>query len=288
MTKRLFLLLLAAGCTPNFQSQDQVVDLRILAVTAEPPEAQFDLDGGSVDPVQLTVLAVDPAHPDSVATLTAQLCEPTNSRLCDQGLSIAQGTLTRDGGDLFSTTLAIPQLVLDQAVAANDLGAFDGTRVQYSFSVSDGDPAGPQTGDKIIIYSPRGGTPNQNPRMTGLLLSRDGGNFATVADGQAITMDAGDEIGVRPVLADGARETYTTTDLLGNQVTLTEDPAYSFYTTPGAQFDPTTANEAVDGGAPPEGLTRFQAFSGSGKFWVVVRDGRGGETWLTIPWSVPP
>jgi hypothetical protein len=285
MTKRLLLLLAAAACTPNFQSQDQVVDLRILAVSAEPPEAQFDADGGSADPVKLTVLAVDPARPGSLATLSAQLCEPTDSRLCDQGLSVDQGTLTRDGGDLFSSVLVVPQPVLAQAVAANDLGAFDGIRVQYSFSVSDGDPAGPQQGDKIIIYSPRGGAPNRNPRLSGLLLSRAGVPFATVQDGDSLALAAGEEIGVRPVLADGARETYTTTDLRGNPVTLTEDPAYSFYTTPGAQFDPATATEAVDGSAPPEGLTRFQPSLGSGTLWVVVRDGRGGETWLTIAWT---
>jgi len=285
--KRLLLLLAAAACTPNFQSQDQVVDLRILAVSAEPPEAQFDTGGGSVDPVSLTILAVDPTRPGSIATLSAQLCGPTDSRLCDQGFSADGGTLTRDGGDLFSTILAVPQPVLAQAVAANDLGAFNGIRVQYSFSVADGAPARPQTGDKIIIYSPRGGSPNQNPRLDGLELSRAGVVFQTIRDGQSLTLDAGEEIGVRPLLPDGGREQYTTTDLRGNPVTLTEDPAYSFYTTAGAQFDPATANEAADGGAPPEGLTRFQAFSDAGTFWVVVRDGRGGETWLTIPWNVP-
>jgi hypothetical protein len=285
MAKRLLVLLAAAACTPNFQSQDQVVDLRILAVSAEPPEAQFDADGGAADPVKLTVLAVDPARPNAIATLEAQLCQPTDSRLCDQGLSVPQAPLTRDGGTSFSTALAVPQPVLAQAAAANDLGAFDGIRVQYSFTVSDGDPAGPQKGEKIIVYSPRGGAPNQNPRLAGLLLSRAGVPFTTVHDGDSLALAAGEEIGVRPVLADGARETYTTTDLRGNRVTLTEDPAYSFYTTPGGQFDPGTASEAVDGGAPPQGLTRFQAVAGSGTFWVVVRDGRGGETWVTIAWT---
>ena len=283
--KRLSLLLLALACTPNFQSQDQVVDLRILAVSAEPPEAQFDADGGSVDPVTITVLAVDGARRAAPATLTAQLCQPTDTRLCDQGLSLPQGTISRDGGDEFSSTVEVPQPVLAQAAAANDLGAFNGIRVQYSFSVDDGDPHGPQAGDKIVIYSPRGGVPNHNPRLTGLQLTRAGVPFLIAHDGDQVTFNSGEEIGVRPLLADGARETYTTTDLRGDPVTLTEDPAYAFYTTQGAQFDNGSANEPVDGSAPPQGLTRFQPFFGSGTFWVIVRDGRGGETWLTVSWA---
>jgi hypothetical protein len=285
--KRLLVLLAAVACTPNFQSQDQVVDLRILAVSAEPPEAQFDADGGAVDPVRITVLAVDGTHRTAPATLTAQLCQPTDTRLCDQGLSLPQGTLARDGGDEFSSTLAVPQPVLAQAAAANDLGAFNGIRVQYSFSVDDGDPHGAQSGDKIVIYSPRGGQPNQNPRLTGLQLTRAGVPFLVAHDGDQIAFNSGEEIGVEPLLADGARETYTTLDLRGDPVTLTEDPAYAFYTTPGAQFDNGTANEPVDGGAPPQGLTRFQPFFGFGTFWVIVRDGRGGETWVALNWSVP-
>jgi hypothetical protein len=283
--KCLLLLLPALACTPNFQSQDQVVDLRILAVSAEPPEAQFDADGGSVDPVTITVLAVDGANRAAPATLTAALCQPTDSRLCDQGLSVPVPQQRRDGGDEFSSTVAVPQPVLAQAAAANDLGGFNGIRVQYSFSVDDSDPHGPQAGDKIVIYSPRGGAPNQNPRLTGLQLTRAGGLFRIAHDGDQIAFNAGEEIGVEPLLAADAREMYTTLDLRGNKVPLTEDPAYAFYTTPGAEFDNDTANEPVDGGSPPQGLTRFKPSAGAGTFWVIVRDGRGGETWLTVNWT---
>ena len=44
-------------------------------------------------------------------------------------------------------------------------------------------------------------------------------------------------------------------------------------------------DEPIDGVAPPDGLTRFTADGpGNGTLWIVIRDGRGGETWLTFPW----
>jgi hypothetical protein len=235
------------------------------------------------------VLAVDPQRPGAVATLTAAVCEPTDSRLCDQGLSVPQGDLHRVGGTVFSTTLEVPQPVLAQAVARNDLGGFDGIRVQYSFGIADGDPAGPQTGDKIIIYSPRGGKPNKNPILSGVSAIQPDGGTALLTDGQPLAARPGTDIGLTPILPQDQIERYTTTNLRGEAVSLIEFPAYSFYTTPGGQFDRDTAQQPVDGGsAPPQGLTRFQApDGGSGTLWVVVRDGRGGESWLTIPWTSP-
>ena len=45
------------------------------------------------------------------------------------------------------------------------------------------------------------------------------------------------------------------------------------------------ADAPVDGVAPPDGLVRFTVSRGSGTLWVVVRDGRGGESWLAISWT---
>ena len=96
----------------------------------------------------------------------------------------------------------------------------------------------------------------------------------------------GVEYGLRPQLADGAQEEYDTTDLRGNKVHLKEQASYAFFTTAGAEFDRDTADEPVNGVAPPDGLTRIDAFqAGNGTMWVIVRDGRGGESWLEIAWT---
>jgi hypothetical protein len=276
----------ALACTPDFQSQSQVIDLRVLAVTAEPPEAQFDLDAGTVEPVKLTYLVADPARPDNFATLTAQACEPTDTRRCDQGLAFPLGTVSRQGGTLFTSDLTVAPSVLLQAASLNDLGAFNGIQVQVSFSVDDGNPAGPQEGDKVVVYTPVGSTPNHNPLMTEVDVSIGGVPHSTLQPGQELDVQPNVDYGLRPVLAPDARETYTTVDLKGKPVTLTEDPTYFFFTTQGASYDRDSAPEPDNGVAPPDGLTRFTAGGpGSGMLWIVVRDGRGGETWLTFPWK---
>ena len=69
-------------------------------------------------------------------------------------------------------------------------------------------------------------------------------------------------------------------------MTLREQPRYSFFVTPGAEFSADTADEPLDGGAPPDGLSRLTGHSGDGGLWIVVRDGRGGESWTELRWSV--
>jgi hypothetical protein len=303
MKALLGVLLLAAACTPNFQSQDQVVDLRILAVRADPPEALFDLDAGTVQPVQLTILAVDGARRDAGATLNATVCAATDSGVCDQGQLFSEPTLSRDAGDLFLTTLSVPPEAVVGAADASALGGLNGIRVQYSFAVDDGDLHGPQSGAKVVIYSPTSvqsleGHPNHNPILDGVVaVLPDGGSplpdgGSLLVDGQPLVAPSEVNIGLTPILPnDGGPngiETYVTTDLRGNVITLPEFPAYSFYTTGNAEFDNNTASQPVDGGvAPPQGLTRFTAHAdaGAGTMWIVVRDGRGGESWLTIPWT---
>ena len=279
---------LLAACTPSFDAPSDLKDLRVLAAQAEPPEAQYDNNG--VDDVQIRMLVVDPARPSAFAQMSWQLCAPTDSRRCDgqYGPVFFSGQESRQGGTGFPVvTISIPPSVVAAAIASNKLGALNGVRAQFSFSVDDGDPAGPQYADKVLVYSPRGTAPNHNPLLTGLRLSREGADAGQLNPGDTLCLAPGVQIGLRPLLAADARETYTATDLRGNVITLTEDPQYAFFVTPGGDFDRDTAIEPVDGVAPSDGLTRIEAAAGSGTFYVVVRDGRGGESWLGFPWSTP-
>lgn len=286
----IFFLAAAAACTPDFQAASDVNDLRILAVQAEPPEAQYDTT--SADPVHIRILAVDPPHEGSFAVMRWDICAPSDSRRCDQPIiPEAQGSQNRQGGREFSADIVIPPGVVQDFVGNDKLGGYLGTFfAQFSFSVDDGDPNGPAYGEKSLVFSRRGPPPNHNPLMTGVEVTINGASdpkHPPLAPGDTFHVDLGVEYGLRPVLAADARETYTTTDLTGKTVTLTEQPSYSFFTTPGGEFDRDTADEPIDGHAPPDGLTRFDAFRASAAnstLWVVVRDGRGGESWITIPW----
>jgi hypothetical protein len=273
------LMLCAAACRPDFAAPSDVSDLRVLAVQAEPPEAQFD-DAG-VDPVQVNILAFDPRSPAPIE-VAGQLCAPTDSRRCDQGQPIID---VPDAG--LSTALALPSGFLLSAAQLDDLNGFGGIRVQYSFSIENGDTRGPVYGSKLLLFSPRGGVPNRNPSVTGLRLTRDGIPYgdSDPSAGETIELPSEVEIGLLPLIPPDTCEQYVTTDFRGNQVRLTEQPRYSFFVTPGAEVGVDTADEPLDGVPPPDGLSRITAHSGEGTLWVVVRDGRGGESWARFQWK---
>lgn len=283
----LALLAVLCACTPDFQARSDVTDLRVLAVQAEPPEALYGANG--VDDVVVTVLAVDPS-PHSAFSLAFDVCAPTDSLRCDDGPIYFSGALPPQQDGTFQLRLSVPQEVLQAALQADDLKGLNGIRAQLSLTVDDGTAHGPQYASKVLVYSPRGvPTPNHNPQMSGSLLSSDGDQIGTLMPGDALHLPADkSQIGLRPLLATGAREIYQVTDLTGNVITLTEQPQYAFYQTGGADLDTDTAYEPLDGGAPPDGLARIRANTGgSGTFYVVVRDARGGESWLAFPWSSP-
>jgi hypothetical protein len=269
------LLLLLAACTPDFAAPSDVKDLRVLAVQATPPEARFDPDSGVAEPVAVRVLAVDPSRDAGPDSLQLQICGPTDSRRCDEGPVIDAGALP--------LSFTLPSIQATRLTANDKLGGFDGIRVQLSFSLDDG--AGPVHGDKVVIYSPTTSPcpANRNPEMTGVQLTIAGADAGVLAPGGALARET--EYGLRPVLSAGAEEDYCTVDLRGNLVHLREQAHYAFFTAPGGEFDRDTADEPLDGGAPPDGLSRFTPHADAGTVWIVVRDGRGGESWLTIPWT---
>jgi len=279
----ILLVACAVACTPDFAAPSDVTDLRVLAVQADPPEAQFD-DAG-VEPVQVTILAVDPRSPAPIE-VRAQLCAPTDSRRCDQGQPIGD---VPDAG--LSTALPLTSDFPDflRSVAQrDDLNGFGGIRVQYSFSIENG--GGPVYGSKLLLFSPRGGTPNHNPAVIGVRLTRDGVAYGRTdpSPGDTIELPAEVEIGLLPLIPTTICEEYVTTDFRGNPVSLTEQPRYSFFVTRGAEIGVDTADEPLDGVPPPDGLSRITAHSGDGTLWIVVRDGRGGEAWARFGWKAVP
>ena len=104
----------SAACTPSFEGPEIVRDLRVLAVQAEPPEATIDLSTGKAAPVQVRVLAVDPA-PREAMTASGSLCFPTDSRRCDevQNVSIGAAQMVADEGP--SWTLQVPPAIIQAA-----------------------------------------------------------------------------------------------------------------------------------------------------------------------------
>jgi hypothetical protein len=139
-------------------------------------------------------------------------------------------------------------------------------------------------------------TPNHNPDIATVELAR--GAHADVpfapVDGP-ISVAPGETVRLRPVLADGAIESYQTIESALQGSTLhvvdrSEEPIVSWFTTAGKVADEHTAAQltktldtaytAPD--APP------QATGGRVSVWMVVRDQRGGVGWTRVDLVVTP
>ena len=298
------ILVLAAclACTPNFQSQSEVVDLRVLAIRTDPPEAQATFDGGvvtAVDDVRVTLLVADPPRMSNVATVTSSLCSPTDSQRCDTGFRLP--TLKQQMDQDFGYVIRVPPAAVQSALGSDKLAGFGGIRLQLQIGIEDGDPAGVQSASKTIVYSRKDHVPNHVPLLDGLGLTTDTVSDGTLAPGSPLKLKRGVTRGLRPIPhacpepppgsdpCIPASEHYDTVDLKGNKLSLTEQLTYSFFVTKGAEVTRESADEPVKGIAPPDGLTQITLTStgaGPGKLWVVVRDGRGGESWLVFDWQL--
>jgi hypothetical protein len=277
-----------AACTPSFQDQSEVIDLRVLAVSAEPPEAFADIDAGTVDDVSVTVLVADPV-PRATVDASASICFPTDNLICQTPrIDLSPQTAPKPGE--LSFQVAAPAPVIAGALQNDKLKGFGGVRVQFTAQVGDGDPHGPVTGEKVLLFSttPRDQA-NHTPRIVSLEVTRSSGTVQELDAGQTLQMAAGEQVGIRPIVGPGPEgaEDYTTTDLTGAKVSLHEQLSYSFYALLGASWDKDTASETLPGQPLPTfGINRLQTYrQGSGTFWIIVYDGRGGVSWFTGQWK---
>ena len=294
----------APACTPSFELLEVVSDLRVFAIKAEPPEALIDVDGGTVEDVQVTALVADPAHGAQKVTVVPTLCLPSDGARCVKtarqlaSLTRAQGEVSFSLTAQVLATNPVPDVasLLRDAVADDKLKGLGGVRLQLMLGVSDDlDLHGQQTALKTLLFSPKDlppGNPNKNHNPIALgvtLIDLDTKQpIAAPASGEPLTLFVNRQVGVRPRLGDGSIEQYQTVDLSGRIVTLRENLSWSFYTTLDGDLDRASADEPIAGAAdPPDGLVRFQALRAGarGSFWAVVRDGRGGQAWTSHPWS---
>ena len=280
--------LLLASCTPSFASPSEVTDLRILAVAAEPPEAFADLDAGTVTPVTVRLLVADPFQRQTPRITSASICFPTDNKLCDAGPSLQLAT--PDAGT-YELSFSAPAALVVAALQDDRLKGLGGVRVQLDAVVDDGDPHGPVTGEKVLLYStvpPE--QANHSPQIALVEVKRGDGTTEPLAEGGTLQLRINEQVGLRPIHGDGGAgpETYTATDLSNQLVTLTEQLNYSFYGPLGVSWDQDRADEPLPGApTPPFGIARLTGqAAGLWPFWMVVRDGRGGVSWLSASANV--
>lgn len=313
------LLLLASHVScGEFETYSIVLDLRVLAMSMEPPEdiLSFDplnppqgFEDLEIGDAEVCALVADPGSERSLG-YRLRACPPSDSDRCDDPnapvIELAAGTVDdpesadqpvsicgtlRAGIELF--------VILQRSLEDDSLSGFGGLLVQIELAIF---PAGASPDDpqaqfaiKSMLYSPElpaGRTANQNPAIDSLKATLADASVVAVplgrcGDIEPLVVSAGDALELEPVESAGAREDYVVPTLSGGSRMFTENLTYAWYATSGRW------SRGVSGGTkdpagndPPIDSTwtapTDPAAIGDGldtRIWLVQRDERGGLRW---------
>lgn len=324
MVKWLALAMLV-GCG-TFEDPDVVIDLRVLAMTADPPEQVVDVST-TTDPVML----LDQVVPTRVCALVADrnftrdlrytltLCSPPTDDRCQPDSPhavLAQGTLpdpdTFPRPPLCATINPDGNLlgVLLDYLNADQLHGIGGIYygLQLQIGGADADPNNDVFAEKSMRVMPR--IPddimaNHNPTLAGLIASDPN---AAMTSSQPMALNACDDplaqklevapsqkLRLTPVEPDGVREIYVAPTIDGGEETFTESVTYQWVIGAGS-----LSKGSSGGGHDPFGnlkplFTDFTAPDPSDldgpediPVWIVVRDERLGAAWYEACIHVTP
>jgi hypothetical protein len=313
-------LLLLASCTPDFEESWRVLDLRILAIQAEPAEVLASRSTTALPPVQITALAVDPRAPGGEVDWELWACTPEGDT-CEDAVQRVLIKKDRTTLDQIQASYTIGQDLLLAAIQNDTLRGFGGS-VPVMVHLKITGSAGSDEGIKRLVYSlhewptvqpPAEGTlsgacrgagaacdeglicdasnvcrrtPNLNPTITDVTADEK-----PIPDPFAVKPEQ--EIILEPASPTADKETYWVFTFEGGTKQLEEYLTYSFFVTSGDLSNPVT------GGKPSPFLTKKKVDDLTSTWttdkeatgatvWIVVRDDRGGVSWVSYPATVAP
>jgi hypothetical protein len=300
--------LLFTSCGAQFKPETLVDALRVLAITAEPPEV------APGESAQLDILQLDPSRPGGKTTVVWVGCEPDpidfNRSACNDTTALLQPTAfatfppgVRVLGFGNRAGYASARTLFDE-LAPEDPVRSNGTSGPV-LGVVIGEEVKPTSNDAELrelfgrierqeiqtvmsltrVTVTERGQKNHNPKLASLEL--DG---AAVPKNAKLQLRAGAKVSLVPKAEEGSRETYSL--ILPSGISeRSETLVVSWYSTSG-RFD--RARVDVTDGTP----TTFIAPGSSevredpvperrtGTVWLVMRDGRGGQHFETFPFYV--
>lgn len=243
---------------PKFPDQQEINDLRVLAIRADPPLARPGED------VTLRALVVGPDGEAGDALHRWWWCGG------ESGTEGSADCAPQDDPDLDlgrgrSAVHRVPDGVLDQeSFVARIYGFRDVVNLQVE---KDGQTA--RAFKRIQVLSEGR---NQNPVMRGLIVER------AAAEGDAYVVSPGKEYHLAPAADFSAQESFTAVDFMLNAVQLKEEYMFAWYATGGKLDDGVTRYSEgsattweAPGEPPADGKPIF--------IYVVLYDGRGGTDW---------
>jgi hypothetical protein len=313
----------AAGCG-RFQDPNVVVDLRTLAMRADPPDQVIDVDLtqpvmpaallAQLVPTRVCALVADPADRRLLWSMT--LCSLLSTDRCDDdGPELVLGMGLSDDPD---TTVPEPSLCVTVMPDANLLAllAFivEGDTlhglggIEYGVVLRVGGENGNRDLDqyaaKTLAVSPRipaARTANHNPTLDRIDASLEDGAPVTLPLGRCADNPAphalapATKLRLKPIEAAGAREVYTVPTLDGHSETFTESLTYQWIAGAGGLSRGTTGGPRDLSGNPPPLFSDFKSPAASDldgptdiSLWIIQRDERLGVQWYESCLRVAP
>ena len=310
----IWLALVVPACT-TFQREDIVIDLRVLAMTAEPPDQVVDVDLQNppaplalldqLVPTTVCALVADPTF-DRKLRYSLTLCVLDSDFRCAAGPQVALVDGVLDDPD---TTAPEPQLCAtiapDGNLAGVVLSALDGDvlhglgGVDYGVQLRVGgehdDPALDLYAGKTLRVSPRipaARTANSNPSVVRFELDGVPETSLTrfrCADFGILPIELAptQRLTITPLETDDARETYVVPTIDGRQETFTESLTYQWFAAAGSFSAATTGGPRDLLGNPPPLHSDYRAPAADQidgvtdvRIWIVQRDERLGARWF--------
>ncbi len=312
--KRALVLALCAACG-SFEDENVVIDTRILAMSATPPDQLVDVDLEDpqsetelleqLEPAEMCALVADPSF-DRRMRWSMTLCVLDNDERCSTDLpSVKLGS-----GLIADPDIAVPapRMCVTINPDGNLLGilrlVFEGDTfrglggLDYGISLAVGgedvEAALDLHAGKTVRVTPRipaERTANSNPVIDHFDASIDGTEPVVLPLGRCVDQPSPIEIGPRatvritPIERPETREVYIVPTLDGRQQTFTESPTYQWLVGAGGVSSGSTGGPRDFSGNPAPLFTDYRAPRAEDldgvldvPVWIVVRDERLGAT----------
>ncbi len=304
---RVFAAIMVLASCATFEDPSVVVDLRIVGMTAAPPEQVVDVDPSTMildleaqlQPTFVCAFVAEPGRAGPLRwSMTACLldngtCDPTRPSFALGAGEIADPEST--GAPICAPirpTLDLIALLAD-AFETDPFKGLDGIPYQVEVRVGapDADPALDQSGFKELSVRPRlpeDRVANQNPTLADLQLVREDltGEFVVLAhcaeDIPHSHVRTGAPLHFTVDELPSTRETYAAGTLMGTFETFTETISYQWLTTAGSlSFENTGGPRDFAGNIPPNGndwRAPVVDHPTNVQLWLIQRDERGGNS----------
>lgn len=291
----LLLALCAVACVDPEDTPSRVHDFRVLGLAVEPPELMApacdtspETEAALTAPVTFRALLVDPAGAGRAIDYTLWACADVKDETCadaTQRVLLAQGS-TQEGEMSFPLRPGDARLedgtpLLERVRQKDPYQGLGGLRMPLMVHATTG---GEQVyAQKLMVFScplVPGMKANQNPVLPGLNLDGAPWTAETVPEPRGL----GPFVVTLDDLTD-RQEAYVVPGLRQEAVHLTEAWKVSWHASFG-KFNVEETGGANPGGEAGRHRTEWEPPKEGGEarevlFWAVVRDGRGGQSWVS-------